>query len=193
MIHNNDGSFTLKDFFKDFEPKSDKNTSHAYIDGYYSKEFSDKKEKDIKLLEVGIRQGYSHILWNKYFTNGEIWGADNGESGFTWDILKDTSVIIYEGDAYNEKFSNILKDEYFDYIIDDGSHHPTHQLKCINLFLPKIKTGGKLIIEDIGNMQLAKQLQEKALKSSLCKEANIVDLRNVKGRWDDILIEIIRL
>ena len=192
MIHNNDGSFTLEDFFKDFEPKSDKNTSHTYIEGYYSKEFSDKKENNIKLLEIGVRQGYSHILWDKFFTNGEIYGVDNGESGFTWEILDKTKVIIYTEDAYTTTFSEKFQNNYFDYIIDDGSHHPTHQLKCIDLFLPKIKPDGKLIIEDVGNIGLAKQLQEKALKNNLCKEANIVDLRNVKNRWDDILIEIIK-
>ena len=192
MIHNNDGSFTLEDFFKDFEPKSDKNTSHTYIEGYYSKEFSDKKENNIKLLEIGVRQGYSHILWDKFFTNGEIYGVDNGESGFTWEILDKTKIIIYTEDAYTTTFSEKFQNNYFDYIIDDGSHHPIHQLKCIDLFLPKIKPDGKLIIEDVGNIGLAKQLQEKALKNNLCKEANIVDLRNVKNRWDDILIEIIK-
>lgn len=195
MIHNNDGSFTiltLTDFFNNFEPKSDKNTGHCYINKYYSPEFSNKKELPIKLLEIGIRQGFSHILWDKYFTNGEIWGIDNGESGFTWEILNNSRVKVFNEDAYNVKFTLTLPENYFDYIIDDGSHHPTHQLKCIDLFLPKIKPDGKLIIEDVGNMGLAKQLQEKALKSNLCKEANIVDLRNVKNRWDDILIEIIK-
>ena len=42
----------LKKFFKDFEPKSDKNTSHCYIDKYYSEEFSDKKELPIKLMDA---------------------------------------------------------------------------------------------------------------------------------------------
>jgi len=193
MIHNNDGSFTLGDFFKDFEPKSDKNTSHAYIDGYYSKEFSNKKEKNIKLLEVGIRQGYSHILWDKYFTNGEIWGVDNGESGFTWDVLNNSRVKVFKEDAYSTNFTNKLPKRYFDYIIEDGSHVPQHQLNSIGLYLPLLKSGGKLIIEDVGNMELAKQLQEKALKNASCKESNIIDLRRLKARWDDIIIEIIKI
>lgn len=192
MIHNNDGSFTLEDFFKDFEPKSDKNTSHAYINGYYSGEFSNKKELGIKLLEIGIRQGYSHILWDKYFPNGEIHGVDNGESGFTWEVLNGSRVKIYTEDAYNNKFTDKFDNDYFDYIIDDGSHHPAHQIKCIDLFLPKIKSGGKLIIEDVGNIGLAKQLETHTLKNSLCQSCKIIDLRSLKNQWDDIIIEIVR-
>lgn len=183
----------LKDFFETFEPKSDKNTSHAYIDGYYSNEFSAKKELPIKLLEIGIRQGYSHILWDKYFTNGEIHGVDNNDSGFTWEVLNDSNVKVYVEDAYTKLFSNKFEDNYFDYIIDDGSHVPTHQLLCIDLFLPKIKTDGKLIIEDVGNMNLANQIKQKSEKHPMCKQVNIIDLRKLKDRWDDILIEIVKL
>lgn len=184
----------LIEFFKDFEPKSDKNTSHAYIDGYYSKEFSDKKELSIKLMEIGIRQGYSHILWDKYFTNGEIWGVDNGESGFTWDILNNTKIHVFKDDAYSKDFiQDKLPKTYFDYVIDDGSHHPTHQKLFIDLYLPLLKNGGKLIIEDVGNINLANQLKSHALLNNLCKSCEIIDLRNLKNRWDDILIEIIKI
>lgn len=183
----------LEEFFKTFEPKSDKNTSHAYIEGYYSKEFSTKKEEEIKLLEIGIRQGYSHILWDKYFTNGEIHGVDNGESGFTWEVLDNTKVKIYKEDAYSTNFTKNFLDNYFDYIIDDGSHHPTHQLLCPALYLSKIKPKGKLIIEDVGNIDLALKIKKKAEEDKLCKEAKIIDLRTLKSRWDDIIIEITRI
>lgn len=183
----------LIDFFKDFEPKSDKNTSHAYIDGYYSEEFTNKKENDIKLLEIGIRQGYSHILWDKYFTKGEIFGVDNGESGFTWEILNNSRVKIFKEDAYSINFINKLSKNYFDYIIEDGSHVPQHQLDSIELYLPLLKSKGKLIIEDVGNMNLAKQIQNKAINNNLCKESTIIDLRKLKNRWDDILVEIVKI
>jgi len=181
----------LSEFFIGFEPKSDKNTSHSYIDGYYCNEFSNKKEDKIRLLEVGVREGFSHILWDKYFTNGEIYGVDNGESGFNWEkVLNESRVKIFKEDAYSEKFTNKFEKGYFDYIIEDGSHHPTHQKMSIGLYLPLLKSGGKLIIEDIGNTELANSLETEAYKNELTKFCKIVDLRGKKNRWDDLLLEI---
>lgn len=184
----------LSEFFKDFEPKSDKGTSHAYIEEYYDKEFSSKKEESIRILEVGLRQGYSHILWDKYFTNGEIYGVDNGESGFDWtETLKGSRVKIYVEDAYSTTFTNKFQRDYFDYVIEDGSHHPLHQKMSIGLYLPIIKSGGKLIIEDIGNLELAKQLETTAYENKLTGKCRIVDMRNKKERWDDLILEITKI
>ena len=182
----------LKKFFKDFEPKSDKNTSHCYIDKYYSEEFSDKKELPIKLMEIGIRQGYSHLLWDDYFINGEIWGVDNGENGFTWEILDGTKIRIFKEDAYSKDFVlNKLPKDYFDYIIDDGSHHPTHQKLFIDLYYPLLKEGGKLIIEDVQGVGYFDEL------INYCRSKNLkfksIDLIHINGRLDDLMIEITKI
>lgn len=180
----------LTEFFKTFEPKSDKNTSHCYIEKYYSDEFSDKKELPIKLMEIGIRQGYSHILWDKYFTNGEIWGVDNGESGFTWEILDNSGVKIFKDDAYKAKFSLSLPENYFDYIIDDGSHHPEHQKIFINLYYSLLKPEGKLIIEDVQGKGYFNNLEK------YCKALNLkyklLDFTD-SGKIDDLMIEITKV
>lgn len=180
----------LIDFFKDFEPKSDKNTSHCYIEQYYSEEFSDKKELPIKLMEIGIRQGYSHILWHKYFTNGEIWGVDNGESGFTWDILNGSKVKIFNNDAYTAKFTLTLPENYFDYIIDDGSHSLEHQKIFIALYYSLLKPGGKLIIEDVQGKGYFNSLERycKALKLNY----KLLDFTNF-GKIDDLMVEITKV
>ena len=184
----------LIEFFKDFEPKSDKGTSHAYIELYYDKEFSSKKEENIRILEVGVRHGFSHILRDKYFTNGEIYGVDNGESGFDWTkVLDGSRVKVYKEDAYSVNFTNKFQRDYFDYVIEDGSHHPLHQKMSIGLYLPIIKSGGKLIIEDIGNLELAKQLETAAYDNKLTKSCRIVDMRYNTNKWDDIILEITRI
>jgi hypothetical protein len=181
----------LIDFFKDFEPKSDKNTSHCYIEHYYSKEFSDKKELPINLLEVGIRQGYSHILWDKYFTNGKVFGVDSGESGFTWDILYNSRVEVFTEDAYSTLFTHKFKIQSFDYIIDDGSHKLEHQKLFIDLYYPLLKIGGKLIIEDIQGIGYFNQL------INYCKSQNLqfkpINLVEINGRIDDLMIEITKI
>lgn len=182
----------LNEFFKDFEPKSDKNTGHCYIDEYYSEEFSSKKEESIKLLEVGVRQGYSHLLWEKYFTNGEIWGIDNGESGFTWEILENTKVNIFKDDAYDKQFvQDKLPISYFDYIIDDGSHKLADQKLFIDLYYPLLKRDGKLIIEDIQGVGYFNELLNYCRIKKL--KFKPIDLIHVNGKIDDLMIEITKI
>lgn len=185
-------SQTLTEFFEELEPKSDKNTSHCYIDEYYSKEFTPKKELPLKLMEIGVREGLSHNLWSKFFTKGHIVGVDNGESGFTWDILKDTNVEIFKTDAYTKSFADLWEDNFFDYIVDDGPHSVESQMKAIDLFLSKVKPGGKLIIEDIQAIEFAFRLGKHCHNNPLIESFEIHDLRHVKDRLDDILIEIVR-
>lgn len=181
----------LIEFFKDFEPKSDKGTSHCYIQEYYSEEMSEKQNDIIKLMEIGVKNGYSHILWDKYFTNGEIWGVDNGESGFIWEVLDDSRVKVFKNDAYNTEFINKnIPNDYFDFIIDDASHHPIHQKKFIDLYYSKLKVGGKLIIEDVQGKGYLKELEVHCKSKGL--EYKSLDFTGVNGKIDDLMIEIIR-
>ena len=183
---------TLKEFFTELEPKSDKGTSHCYIEEIYDKEFSGKRDLPIKLLEIGVREGLSHYLWSKFFTKGHIVGVDNGESGFTLELLDNTKVELFKTNAYTKSFADLWEDSSFDYIIDDGPHTISSQQACIDLFLSKVKPGGKLIIEDIQAIEFAMRLGKHCHNNPLIESFEIHDLRHIKDRLDDILIEIIR-
>lgn len=181
----------LSEFFENFEPKTDKGTSHSYIQNYYCEEFSSKKELDIKLLEIGIRNGFSHYLWDKFFINGTIFGVDNGESGFEYEkLLKDTRVHHFIDDGYSKSFLSKFEDNYFDYVIDDASHSVESQIKAVEVFLPKIKSNGKLIIEDIQGVYFIPKIVEKIKSNSLVKDYKVYNLVDKSNRIDDILIEI---
>lgn len=183
----------LSEFFENFEPKTDKGTSHSYIQNYYCEEFSSKKELDIKLLEIGIRNGFSHYLWDKFFINGTIYGVDNGESGFEYEkLFKDTRVHYFIDDGYSKSFLSRFEDNYFDYVIDDASHSVESQIKAIEVFLPKIKSNGKLIIEDIQALEFCGRLKTAALNNPLVAEFKIHDFRLKSKREDDLLIEIVK-
>ena len=97
-------------------------------------------------------------MWSKYFPNAQIYGTDlelgHKHLGRTpIELCKNEERIkLYEFDAYNnkhaEEFINLIGGD-FDIIIDDGSHHPLHQLQAINLYLPYLKKDGIFIIEDV--------------------------------------------
>ena len=58
---------------------------------------------------------------------------------------------MIEDDGTNKYIAKELGEKYgdFDVIIDDGSHHPTHQILSLLHYLPYLKYDGIFIIEDI--------------------------------------------
>ena len=76
----------------------------------------------------------------------------------------------------------------YDIIIEDGSHLIEHQIQHFKDFSKFIKPGGIYIIEDVKSNDFYDLLQSTHEKSKeLDFELVIYDLRNNKGRYDDIL------
>jgi hypothetical protein len=172
----------LIETFNQLEIKTDKGTTHDYLNGYYNNAFTPYKDKEINLLEIGIHKGASLILWNSFFTNAKIVGLDNED----WNVKQQENTIIKICNAYSDEIVNFFDNEQFDFIIDDGPHTLQSQLTAIKKYLPKVKKGGKLIIEDIqSELDLLELVGE---VSNLQYE--IFDLRNNKGRYDDIILQI---
>ena len=118
----------------------------GYYEGFYDKILSN--ESAVNLLEIGIKNGHSLVLWENYFPEGsKIVGGDISKSLITQKFRKDTRVII--GDMYTFNAVNRFEDNYFDIIIDDGPHTKDSWDFLIEHYYSKIKPGGKLIIEDI--------------------------------------------
>jgi len=177
------------------EGGTDKNTCHSYIENFYEKVFEPYKESKIDLLEIGIETGGSLKLWKEYFLNSKsIIGIDISDGKIDQRYRNIDGVTINIGDAYDEKFSK--KFEQFDIIIDDGPHTLESQLKSVELYLPKLKEDGLFIIEDIQSIEHFDSLIEKSKK--VCElidnqiEYNVecIDLRDKKGRWDDLIFLI---
>lgn len=176
---------TLEELYNKQGSKSDKGSTHDYIKGYYGKEFSDKRDLKINLMEIGVHRGPSIVLWKSWFKNSEVIGVDNE------DLYEEPPVydkLIIE-DAYTDDFINSFNDEYFDYIIDDGPHTLESQIISATKWIHKIKPGGKLIIEDIQSIDWINHL-ENSLDKSIVSSYRTFDLRNNKGRYDDIIFEV---
>ena len=167
---------------------------HLYLEKYYNKEFTSRREDNIKLLEIGVATGISIKFWTEWFINGKIYGVDICHDSMNSDFyLKNKLFNVYWEDALTPKFISKFEQNYFDYIIDDGSHTLSDQLKTIRSYLPKIKSNGKLIIEDIRSINYIPILIEH-IDKNLSWEWNLYDLRHINGRnySDSILLEIIR-
>lgn len=133
---------------------TDKNFCHTYIEDVYSNEFRPFKKKYIHLLEIGVSHSGSIRLWRDFFENGQIYGIDpfldNAEAREASSSLitnPQDRIKIIVGDAYT--FEIVENLPQFDFIIDDGPHTIESQIKCVQLYLPKLKKDGVLFIEDI--------------------------------------------
>jgi 23S rRNA U2552 (ribose-2'-O)-methylase RlmE/FtsJ len=175
----------LKEFFEISKNQSDKGSTHDYINGYYDTVFSPLKNEKIELLEIGVHGGWSMELWSQFFTNGNIIGLDI-ESYQYVPTLKNVKIKIC--DAYSDVIVSEFENNRFDFIIDDGPHTLQSQILTIQKYLPKLKIGGKLIIEDIQSIHDLNNLIIECDNTGMPWQ--VFDLRQNKGRYDDIIIEI---
>jgi len=181
--------------------KTDKNTTHSYLSLY---EYLLKKKKDSakNILEVGIgdfgeKNGGSIKLWSDYFTNATIYGLDILPINRVMDeLLNNNRIILYTStDAYdNNFFTNhfLNKNIKFDFMLDDGPHTLKSMKEFIKLYSQVMTDDGILIIEDVQSFDWIDVLKNE-VPENLKKYIKVYDLRQVKGRYDDIVFTIDKL
>lgn len=184
---------TFSEFYESLEFKSDKGTTHDYINGYYSNEFTPIRYDNLKILEIGVHRGPSVKLLREWFINSQIIGIDlfyDLPENISDDIRKMGDIKIIEADAYTQNVLDMFEDNSIDYLIDDGPHTIDSQIYSVKNWFNKVKSGGKLIIEDIqSNSDLNKLIDE---VHNLNYEYKVFDLTKNKNRYDDIILEIVK-
>ena len=103
----------------------------------------------LRLLEIGVQNGGSLQVWHEYLPKGSlIYGIDIDEHCRRLVFPPEIKVLI--GDAGSPAFLNaLLGDEFFDIIIDDGSHQADDVTSAFEALLPRLAPAGKYFIEDL--------------------------------------------
>ena len=159
---------------------TDKGTRHSYID-VYNKIFEKYKYLKINILEVGVQTGGSLKLWNDYFPNATIYGYDIKKTELVEKNITDR--IVYRVQDFNKVEDCELVTINPTIAIDDGSHIIQHQLNFVTKVYPHLADGGILIVEDIRKFEDVKyRFDELEYKYEL------IDLRHIKNRFDDVLL-----
>ena len=164
-----------------YEFGTDKEFNHRYCTAFYDKEFLNYKDKEIKLLEIGVHRGGGLAVFHEYFSKAQIYGVDPIDFGAKLNCAKFPRINITYADGYRREFAETLSN--FDIIIDDGSHVPSDQIVTFNLLRDRMNSGGLYIVEDILDVDGVYS----SLKS-IHANCDLIDLRNVKNRFDDALI-----
>jgi hypothetical protein len=165
---------------------TDKGGVHDFLNGYYNEEFTPRRNDKVNILEIGVLWGGSIKLWTEWFTQGSVYGIDI----VLMEGLNIPNATLIQESGYTRECADNFPDEHFDYIIDDGPHSLQSQIDVIDLWISKLKIGGKLIIEDIQNMGFIPPLEETAKRHNATYKT--IDLRNNVGRYDDIIFEVTR-
>jgi hypothetical protein len=126
--------------------KTNKVTHHGYH-RFYDYFLVPLKKYKMNVLEIGVDDLRSLKTWLDFFPNANIYGIDINKKDFQYE-----RGCIFQGDQSKKKdLEKIVKKiGKCKFIIDDGSHHPEHQLLSFNyLFNKCLDYGGIYIIEDI--------------------------------------------
>jgi 23S rRNA U2552 (ribose-2'-O)-methylase RlmE/FtsJ len=158
---------------------NDKGSNHSYLETY--EKILQPFKNGCTFLEIGLAMGDSINLFDCYFENSTIYGVDISVVFEPKEYCN--TVKIIKADATKLEVLTHLNDVKFDVVIDDGSHMEDDQVATFNLLKSQMNKGGIYIIEDILSLDTNRERFK-----SLHDNCEIIDLRKVKGRFDDVLI-----
>jgi predicted O-methyltransferase YrrM len=129
------------------EENTDKNSDyHGYAEKY-DFYFQNIKNSPTQMLEIGVLNGSSLRMWDRYFSSIQISGIDINPD---CKRFEKQNIKIYIGDQSDTEFlSRNFSDSEFDIIVDDGSHIPSHQIASFEFLFKKLKPGGIYVVEDL--------------------------------------------
>jgi len=130
---------------------SDKCSDWHNYSTFYDFIFSEDRENNLKVFEVGIYGGSSVRSWKEYFKNSQIYCGDVNRNYFVnEDRIQSFFCDQDRPESIIEMWGNDpLKNIDFDIIIDDGKHEYTPNINFLNNSYHKLKEGGIFIIEDL--------------------------------------------
>ena len=177
---------SLQKIWDDLPLKSDKGSIHSYLP-VYEEVLAPFRETALNVLEIGLFNGASLVLWEQYFTKAKIHGIDCDEQphGGMADLrpmLDNYNISIGNAES-KEDIEKFYKGIKFDVIVEDAGHHIEQQLAIYVTLKPYLNKGGIYIIEDVQDI-------DKTFNLFVNLDGEIIDRRSVKGRYDDVMVII---
>ena len=126
--------------------------AHTHYLRNYEEHFAPLRHRDVRLLELGVKEGGSLLMWRDYFPLGTIAGLDIEPARF-----EDSSarVRVYQGPqqdaALLDRIARECAPEGVDIVIDDCAHIGVlARASFWHLFDNHLKPGGIYVVEDWG-------------------------------------------
>ena len=163
---------------KDYSQKelTDKALYHSY-ETVYPDVLCKFRDKEFKMLEIGVSRGGSLAIWAQLFPKATIYGVDWDYSTLTTDLSIYPNVRLIQGSQSDPRTFDAISD--VDVVIDDASHQAKDQIASFDILKHRMNKGGLYIIEDI--------YESNVYPPSFTQQFDVVDLRHLKQRHDDKL------
>jgi len=132
--------------------QKDKETGHGYSE-FYEKHLNIFKNKKINILEIGSFAGASAASFVKYFPLSTVYCLDINLTNFKF-ISKNMKIFGLDVSKkrmirkFYQKINISHETEYFDIIIDDGSHKLSNIIISLNTFFRNLTPGGFYVLEE---------------------------------------------
>tara|TARA_B100000965_G_C19595472_1_gene759990 strand:- start:2956 stop:3708 length:753 start_codon:yes stop_codon:yes gene_type:complete len=128
------------------------NKGHGFTK-FYEEHFFKLRNKEINILEVGSYSGASAAAFSKYFPNSKVFCLDVNISNFKYSSkkIKVFGLDVSQKKMIDEFFKEIKverSDNFFDIIIDDGSHKLGDILITFKYLFDNLRKNGFYVIED---------------------------------------------
>lgn len=136
---------TLDEFALKYD--TDKSSKwHNYTEKY-ERYFLPLQNKHLKILEIGIQNGFSLKTWKEYFPHANIYGIDIEDCSH----MNEERITTIQGSQNDVVFLVEVHANYgpFDIIIDDGSHVSNDMRISFDTLFPLLHQGGLYIAEDL--------------------------------------------
>lgn len=126
---------------------TDKSSKIHNYTAKYDQYFSRVRNERIKILEIGIQNGYSLKMWKEYFPQAEIYGIDVVDCS----SMNEDRLHTIKGSQNDLIFLKKLHEQHgpFDIIIDDGSHVSSDMRISFDFLFPLLKPTGFYVVEDL--------------------------------------------
>ena len=150
---------------------------HDYL-SFYERYFCGLRDDKLTLLEIGVLNGASLKVWEAYFPNAAVIGADINPAcrRFAGDRV---SIETMDQGNIEDLVQLGIRHGPFDVIIEDGSHRWDHQITTLRTLFPFLRNGGYYVVEDLQTNYGAMADQYRGSASTSCVEflKGLVDLR----------------
>lgn len=116
---------------------------------HYERYFAPLRDREVRLLELGVAGGAGIKMWRDYFPKARIYAVDIDPEAKRFEQDRVTVMVgnLREATFRREVLATTGGD--FDIVIDDASHSQPELQRCFEDFFPAIKEFGYYVVEDL--------------------------------------------
>ena len=148
FFNSDKGEFFYNQYQKPIKKENYLIKGHNYH-SFYEKYFSEKKEHNLNILELGSFKGNAAAAFFFYFKKAKIFSGDIFPDLFTYKSDRIKNFYINTSSKIELTKKLLEKDISYDFIIEDAGHYLKDQIISLFVLFPKLKSNGIFVIEEL--------------------------------------------